>query len=64
MAWMVDEYSKLVGQWTPGVITGKPIAIGGSLGRTIATSLGGWFTVTEYLKAKNQDIVGKTIAVQ
>ena len=28
MAWMVDEYSKLVGTWTPGVITGKPIAIG------------------------------------
>lgn len=64
MAWMVDEYSKLVGTWTPGVITGKPIAIGWSLGRTIATSLGGRFTVTEYLKAKNQDITGKTIAVQ
>lgn len=64
MAWMVDEYSKLVGTWTPGVITGKPIAIGGSLGRTIATSLGGRFTVTEYLKVKNQNIAGKTIAVQ
>ncbi len=64
MAWMVDEYSKLVGTRTPGVITGKPIAIGGSLGRTIATSLGGRFTVTEYLKAKNQSIAGKTIAIQ
>jgi glutamate dehydrogenase len=64
MAWMVDEYSKLVGTWTPGVITGKPIAIGWSLGRTIATSLGGRFTVTEYLKAKNQEISGKSIAVQ
>lgn len=27
MAWMVDEYSKLVGTWTPGVITGKPLAL-------------------------------------
>jgi len=34
MAWMMDEYSKLIGQYTPGVITGKPLGSGGSLGRT------------------------------
>jgi glutamate dehydrogenase (NAD(P)+) len=37
MGWMMDEYSKLVGQYTPGVITGKPLGGGGSLGRTEAT---------------------------
>ena len=36
MGWMMDEYSKLVGQYTPGVITGKPVGSGGSLGRTEA----------------------------
>lgn len=38
MAWMVDEYSKLVGTWTPGTFTGKPVSIGGSLGRDTATA--------------------------
>ncbi|MFH0873357.1 MAG: Glu/Leu/Phe/Val dehydrogenase [Candidatus Komeilibacteria bacterium] len=43
MAWMVDEYSKIVGQSTPGVITGKPISAGGSEGRGIATAQGGYY---------------------
>ena len=34
MGWMMDEYSKLVGHYSPGVITGKPVGNGGSLGRT------------------------------
>ena len=41
MAWMVDEYSKLVGKFEPAVITGKPLNIGGSQGRTEATGFGG-----------------------
>ncbi len=50
MGWMMDEYSKLVGQYTPGVITGKPIGGGGSLGRTEATGFGLIFTVREAMK--------------
>ncbi|MBI4363432.1 MAG: Glu/Leu/Phe/Val dehydrogenase, partial [Candidatus Doudnabacteria bacterium] len=41
MGWMVDEYSKLAGKWTPAVITGKPLSLGGSQGREEATGFGG-----------------------
>lgn len=40
MSWMVDEYSKLTGHWSPGAFTGKPLSIGGSLGRDTATAQG------------------------
>ncbi|MDD5368641.1 MAG: Glu/Leu/Phe/Val dehydrogenase [Anaerolineaceae bacterium] len=50
MGWMMDEYSKLVGQYTPGVITGKPLGGGGSLGRTEATGFGVIYTVREAMK--------------
>jgi len=50
MGWMMDEYSKLVGQYTPGVITGKPLGGGGSLGRTEATGFGVVFTIREAMK--------------
>lgn len=50
MSWMMDEYSKLVGQYTPGVITGKPVGGGGSLGRTEATGFGVIYTVREAMK--------------
>jgi glutamate dehydrogenase len=50
MGWMMDEYSQLVGQYTPGVITGKPVGGGGSLGRTEATGFGLIFTVREAMK--------------
>jgi len=53
MGWMMDEYSKLAGQYTPGVITGKPVGGGGSLGRTEATGFGVIFTVREALKHLN-----------
>ncbi|MDA5193475.1 Glu/Leu/Phe/Val family dehydrogenase [Govanella unica] len=45
MGWMADEYSSIVGQSTPAVITGKPIALGGSLGRDDATARGGYYLV-------------------
>lgn len=48
MAWMLDEYEKLTGRHEPGVITGKPIELGGSKGRGVATGLGGFY-VTERL---------------
>lgn len=49
MAWMVDEYSRLAGAWVPGCITGKPIELGGSKGRNLATSLGGKIVLDEIL---------------
>jgi glutamate dehydrogenase (NADP+) len=45
MGWMEDEYSQIVGQSSPAVITGKPIALGGSLGRGDATARGGYYLV-------------------
>ncbi len=50
MCWMMDEYSKLSGQYTPGVITGKPVGGGGSLGRTEATGFGVIFNTREAMK--------------
>lgn len=50
MGWMMDEYSRLVGQYTPGVFTGKPVGGGGSLGRTEATGYGVIYTVREAMK--------------
>lgn len=50
MGWMMDEYSRLVGQYTPGVFTGKPVGGGGSLGRTEATGFGVIYTVREAMK--------------
>jgi glutamate dehydrogenase (NAD(P)+) len=55
MGWMMDEYSKLVGQYTPGVITGKPVGGGGSLGRTEATGFGVIYTVREAMKHLKMD---------
>ena len=63
MAWMADEYSKLVGQPTPGVVTGKPIEAGGSEGRDIATAQGGVY-VLESLLAKLKLTDKLRIAVQ
>jgi glutamate dehydrogenase (NAD(P)+) len=55
MGWMMDEYSKLVGQYTPGVFTGKPLGGGGSLGRTEATGYGVIYTVREAMKHLGMD---------
>lgn len=45
MGWMADEYAQIVGQASPAVITGKPLALGGSLGRGDATARGGYYLV-------------------
>ena len=50
MGWMMDEYCKLNGEYTPGVITGKPVGGGGSKGRTQATGYGVIYTVREAMK--------------
>ena len=66
MAWMVDEYEKITGQHEPGVITGKPIELGGSLGRTEATGLGGFYILEQLRKTWKGRILPKniTLAVQ
>jgi len=64
MAWMVDEYEKIVGHPEPGVITGKPIELGGSLGRTEATGLGAFYVLEQLVKVKKLKKSSLKIAVQ
>ena len=64
MAWMMDEYAKITGRYVPGVITGKPVSIGGSLGRGGATARGGLFNIIEAAKHLNIDLSSATVAVQ
>lgn len=63
MAWMVDEYNAMKGYNNPGVITGKPVLIGGSLGRTEATGRGVVITTREAARAMNIDLKGAKVAV-
>jgi len=64
MAWMTDEYSVIAGKPQFGVITGKPLCIGGSPGRGDATARGGMFTIREAAKAHNIDLKGAKVAIQ
>jgi len=64
MGWMMDEYSKLKGCCVPGVITGKPVTLGGSLGRGDATARGGVYTIIEAAKHLNIDLSAATVAIQ
>jgi len=64
MAWMMDEYSKLAGHNAFGVITGKPLALGGSAGRGDATARGGWYAVREAANELGLDLAKATVAVQ
>ena len=64
MAWMADEYAKIKGYYAPGVITGKPVAIGGSLGRVDATSRGVLYTIREAAKKLGMNLEGAKVAIQ
>ena len=64
MGWMMDEYSKLVGKFTPGVFTGKPLGGGGSLGRTEATGYGVIYTIREAMKHLGIDSTKSVAAMQ
>ena len=64
MGWMMDEYSKITGQFEPGFITGKAICVGGSLGRTAATGRGVVTAALEALKLKGIAPQDATAAVQ
>lgn len=64
MAWIMDTYSMGVGKTVSGVVTGKPIEIGGSLGRTSATGVGVSFMVRELAKRKKIDLKKVSIVIQ
>jgi glutamate dehydrogenase (NAD(P)+) len=64
MAWMMDTYSVNVGHAVPGVVTGKPISIGGSRGREMATGRGTMIIVREALVSQGKAIAGARIAIQ
>jgi glutamate dehydrogenase (NAD(P)+) len=64
MAWMLDEFETIVGEAHPGVITGKPIPLGGSQGRGDATARGGIYVTREAAKLVGIDLNGKTMAIQ
>ncbi|MEK6790966.1 MAG: Glu/Leu/Phe/Val dehydrogenase [Deltaproteobacteria bacterium] len=63
MAWMMDTYSMMKGYSVPGVVTGKPVCIGGSLGRGTATSDGLVITILEALATLNMSVGGLTVTV-
>src|SRR5690554_2087449 len=64
MAWMMDTYSMNVGVTSPGVVTGKPISIGGSLGRVQATGRGVFVVASEAMRDAGIAINGARVAVQ
>jgi glutamate dehydrogenase (NAD(P)+) len=64
MAWMMDEYSAMRGYNVPGVITGKPLPLGGSQGRGDATARGGMYCIREAGKVLGIDLAGATAAIQ
>ena len=64
MAWMMDEYETIMGYSHPGVITGKPLPIGGSQGRGDATARGGMYVTREAARMANVDPAKSTYAIQ
>jgi glutamate dehydrogenase (NAD(P)+) len=64
MAWMMDTYSAMVGHAVPGVVTGKPISLGGSEGRADAAARGLLFVVEEACKVKKISLRGASVAIQ
>jgi len=64
MAWMMDEYEMIIGEHAPGVITGKPLSLGGSAGRGDATARGGIFVIREAAAKLKIDLKGKPMAIQ
>jgi glutamate dehydrogenase (NAD(P)+) len=64
MLWMLDEYEAITGKKQPGLITGKPVGMGGSLGRTEATGFGLIYTVREALKHLELELANTIASVQ
>lgn len=64
MAWMMDEYSLLVGKYSPGAFTGKPLSSGWSKGRGQATAQGWVYVLEKILEMRGDSLDGKTLAIQ
>ncbi len=64
MAWITDTYSVFSGRNIPGVVTGKPLGIGGSAGRDEATGRGVYYTLLNYFKHRKESVNGKTVVIQ
>ena len=64
MAYMLDEYERIQDKSEPGMITGKPLVLGGSKGRDTATAQGGVYVLQAYLKEQGQSLKGLRVAVQ
>ena len=64
MAWMMDTYSVNVGHSVPGVVTGKPLSIGGSLGREMATGRGVMIIIRESLADHGKSLAGARVSIQ
>ena len=64
MAWMLDEYEKIMGQHDPAILTGKPLELGGSEGREAATGLGAVYCIREAAKHLKLDTKNLTAAIQ
>jgi glutamate dehydrogenase/leucine dehydrogenase len=64
MAWMMDTYSMMVGYSSLGVVTGKPVSLGGSEGRNEATARGCLFTIQEACRVKRMPLKGAKVAIQ
>ena len=64
MAWVLDTYSMMVGHQALGVVTGKPVTLGGSVGREEATGRGVMYVLRKFLATQNKNLTGVRIAVQ
>jgi glutamate dehydrogenase (NAD(P)+) len=64
MAWFMDTYSQQVGHPVPEIVTGKPMVLGGTEGRDVATGLGVVFVIEDVLRGRSEDVEGKRIVVQ
>ncbi len=64
MAWFADEYARTAGEYVPGIVTGKPLSVGGSKGRMSATGQGGLFVLDEHLRLQDRAPESVSIAIQ
>jgi glutamate dehydrogenase (NADP+) len=64
MGWMMDQYSNIRRQIPPAVVTGKPVSMGGSLGRETATAMGAFFVINTIMDKLNKLPGGLTVAIQ
>ncbi len=64
MGWMADEFEVLTGGYKPGVVTGKPMSLGGSAGRECATGYGGFYILSEVFKKMNRDLKKARVIIQ